>query len=122
MKIVFLVGLGGFIGSLSRYFIEKSLYAIIQSSFPYPTFLINLIGCFLIGLLFGLSNKLDIISFELRIFLATGILGSFTTFSTFSKDSLILLKDGNIKYFLLYTLSSFIIGILFTFIGYTIVK
>ena len=117
-----IVGFGSFLGGGSRYLIQKHLTDSIQSSFPYPTLLINILGCFILGLLFGLSNKYDFLSPETRLFLTTGLCGGFTTFSTFSSDSLMLLRDGNYHYFLLYALLSVAVGIICTFFGYLIFK
>jgi fluoride exporter len=122
MKIFFIVGFGSFLGGGSRYLIQKYLTDSIQSSFPYATLLINISGCFILGFLLGLSNKYNFLSSETRLFLTTGLCGGFTTFSTFSNDSLMLLRDGNYYYFLLYTLLSVVVGIICTFLGYLIFK
>jgi len=122
MKMFFIVGLGSFLGGGFRYLLQKQLTDSIQSSFPYATLLINITGCFFIGFLLGLSNKYDFLSPETRLFLTTGLCGGFTTFSTFSNDSLMLLRDGNYYYFLLYALLSVVVGIICTFLGYLIFK
>ena len=122
MKMFFIVGLGSFLGGGFRYLIQKQLTDSIQSSFPYSTLLINITGCFFLGFLLGISNKYDFLSPETRIFLTTGLCGGFTTFSTFSNDSLMLLRDGNYYYFLLYALLSVVVGIICTFLGYLIFK
>lgn len=122
MKMFFIVGLGSFLGGVFRYLLQKQLTDSIQSSFPYATLLINITGCFFIGFLLGLSNKYDFLSPETRLFLTTGLCGGFTTFSTFSNDSLMLLRDGNYYYFLLYALLSVVVGIICTFLGYLIFK
>lgn len=122
MKLVFIVGIGGFFGSTARFLIQKYFPFAVQSSFPVATLLINLSGSFLIGLIYGLSNRYNIMSADLRLFLTTGFCGGFTTFSTFSNESLLLLKAGDYKHFLVYTTFSIIAGIFFTFFGYYIVK
>lgn len=122
MKMFFIVGLGSFLGGGFRYLIQKQLTDSIQSSFPYSTLLINITGCFFLGFLLGISNKYDFLSPETRLFLTTGLCGGFTTFSTFSNDSLMLLRDANYYYFFLYVILSVVVGIICTFLGYLIFK
>ena len=121
MKMFFIVGLGSFLGGGFRYLIQKQLTDSIQSSFPYSTLLINITGCFFLGFLLGISNKYDFFSPETRLFLTTGLCGGFTTFATFSNDSLMLLRDANYYYFFLYVILS-VVGIICTFLGYLIFK
>lgn len=122
MKMFFIVGSGSFLGGGFRYLIQKQLTDSIQSSFPYSTLLINITGCFFLGFLLGISNKYDFFSPETRLFLTTGLCGGFTTFSTFSNDSLMLLRDANYYYFFLYVILSVVVGIICTFLGYLIFK
>lgn len=122
MKMFFIVGSGSFLGGGFRYLIQKQLTDSIQSSFPYSTLLINITGCFFLGFLLGISNKYDFLSPETRLFLTTGLCGGFTTFSTFSNDSLMLLRDANYYYFFLYVILSVVVGIICTFLGYLIFK
>ncbi len=87
-----LVGLGGFFGAISRYFV----YLIIPAhSFPLATLLVNIVGSFFLGIIFSLSTRL---STEIVTTLTIGFLGAFTTFSTFSADTITLLKSGNVFY------------------------
>lgn len=122
MKLFLIVGLGSFLGGGTRFIAQKYLSILIKSAFPYPIFTINILGSLLIGILFGLSSKYNIFSNEVRLFLTTGFCGGFTTFSTFSYDSLMLLKDGNYFYFFIYIFLSVFLGIFFTFVGYSIFK
>ena len=78
------VGLGGFIGSIGRYLAAGAVHQIFPSSyFPIGTAVVNIIGCFLIGILTGLAELRNLLSPEMRTFLLIGMLGGFTTFSTF---------------------------------------
>lgn len=122
MRLFLIVGLGGFLGTTSRYLVQKYVSFAFHSVFPFSTLCINLTGCFLIGILFGLSNKYNIMSTEVRLFLTTGFCGGFTTFSAFSNESFLLLKEGNYLYFFTYIALSLLVGIFLTFLGYLIFK
>ena len=111
-----LIGLGSFIGGISRYLLSQFIQLKIVSSFPYGTLLVNIIGCFLIGVVFGLFERSGLTN-EWRLFLATGVLGGFTTFSAFSYESLKLVRDGQAGYALIYIFCSVIIGLTATYGG-----
>ena len=119
MKHLLLVGLGGAIGSMLRY-AGGLLYS--NKSFPFTTFLINVIGSFAIGIVIGFCIKNESVSNNWKLFLATGICGGFTTFSTFSFENLQLLQEGKIVLSLLYILSSIILGILASLIGFKLIS
>lgn len=121
MKEILLVGAGGMIGSILRMVILKlNIYNI---SLPFNTFLVNIFGCFLVGILLKYSTGLSKeISVNLNNFLIIGFCGGFTTFSAYSVDSLNLLNDDKIILFLLYSVLSSAIGILFCYIGMNIIK
>src|SRR5881409_1720985 len=97
-RSILLVGLGGFVGSVARYVVAVFFAGLASSAFPFATFTVNVVGCFLIGILFALSERGDILTPEWRIFLTTGFCGGFTTFSTFSYESIRLLQDGELLY------------------------
>ncbi len=122
MKSILFVGLGGFAGSILRYLISKAISNATITAFPFGTFIVNIIGCFLIGLLYAISDKYGILNQEWKLLLTVGLCGGFTTFSTFANESLLLLKSGNLLYFLLYTSLSVLIGIFATFLAVIIVK
>ena len=102
------VGLGGFIGSVARYAVSVGLGAAPADRFPWATFAVNCLGCLLIGLLVGASKAS--LSEPVRLFLITGILGGFTTFSAFGLESLTLLRRGETSLALLYILGSVLVG------------
>jgi len=120
-KIILLIGAGGFLGSVSRYILSQFVQNKILSAFPYGTMAVNLIGSFLIGVVFALVEKGNI-SPEYRLFIATGILGGFTTFSAFSLDTLTLIQEGVYLETILYILITLIGGIALAFFGNLIIK
>lgn len=121
MKIILVIGIGSFIGGTSRYLLARLIQNKFLSTYPFGTLGVNIIGCFLIGIVFGLSERGNI-SMEWRLFLATGILGGFTTFSSFSNETVSLLRDGQYWLAFSYIASSVIIGLIATFIGISLVK
>jgi len=121
MKIIFAIGLGSFIGGVLRYLLSQFVQLKIVSAFPFGTFIVNVIGCFFIGLVFGLAEKGNLTN-EWRLFLITGVLGGFTTFSAFSNETVALIREGNLWYASSYVASSIGIGLLATFLGISIAK
>jgi CrcB protein len=90
-----LVGVGGGIGAMARYLVGGwVLHQTIQERMPYGTLAVNLIGCLAIGLLAGAAERIEVLSPEARLFLFTGVLGGFTTFSAFGYDTMFLLRRG----------------------------
>ena len=88
------VGLGGMIGSIMRYLVSGWTHKILSSLlFPYGTLTVNVTGCLLIGILGGLSENKEFLSPQMRLFLFIGVLGGFTTFSTFGYETAALLRD-----------------------------
>jgi CrcB protein len=89
------VGVGGFLGSVGRFVVAGFFNRLSPAlAFPIGTLAVNILGCFLIGLLYGLAESRNILGTDTRIFLFIGVLGGFTTYSTFGFESLALLKDG----------------------------
>lgn len=117
MKDLFMVGIGGFAGSVLRYKIGAFISTKTTSEFPWGTFCINLTGAFLIGLLISSALKSQQMT---MLLLVTGFCGGFTTFSTFALENLKLLQSGQWAVFLSYILFSFICGIGLCFAGYLI--
>ena len=121
MRILLLIGTGSFIGGVLRYSISQFIQTKFLSSFPFGTLGINILGCFAIGLVFALSERTNM-SPEMRLFLATGICGGFTTFSAFSNETFSLMRDGQLLYASVYITSSVLFGLFATFIGYSLLK
>lgn len=121
MKQVLIVFLGGGTGSVARYLLSKWLNNPI-SGLPYGTFLANVLGSFLIGIILGYFYKTNTISQNTMLLLATGFCGGFTTFSTFVYESHVLLKNSDFLYFGIYALASIILGFAAVFLGMWITK
>ncbi len=117
MKNILLIGLGGFLGSTSRYFAQVYIDQAIITKFPTGTYFVNIVGCFLIGLVYGFAEKEHLLHAETRMFLAIGFCGSFTTFSTFAHENLKLMNEGNFITLTSYTLLSVALGVFFTYLG-----
>jgi fluoride exporter len=121
-KTLLLVGTGGFLGSISRFLASRLIQNNWPATFPFGTFFVNISGCFLIGLIYGISEKSSILTSGWKMFLAVGFCGGFTTFSTFANENLALLRDGDFFHFLLYTGLSVFLGITATFLGVVITR
>jgi len=121
MKELFFVGSGGFIGSVLRYFLSQYIQSKPESGFPYGTLAVNIIGCFIIGIVYALFSRGEITN-DWKLFLATGICGGFTTFSAFSNEMLLLFKSGNITEAVIYLTVSIVAGILATLSAYLLIK
>ena len=122
IKMFFIVGLGSFLGGGSRYLTQQFITKQFSTPFPYGTLIVNILGCFLIGIIFSLSEKANLLSTELRMFLATGFCGGFTTFSTFSLENYGLLRDGQFFYVFMYVGLSVFVGFLATYLGIQFIK
>ena len=122
MKLALIIGIGGFFGSISRYLVHQAILKIWPAPFPIGTFTINMMGSFLFGILFALSEHYKILSSEWRLFLSIGFCGSFTTYSTFALEGFTLFQQKEYFIFLSYTLGSLIVGILCAAAGYILLS
>lgn len=121
MRIILAIGIGSFMGGIARYLLSQLIQNKFLSTFPFGTLSVNIIGCLLIGVIFGLSERGNV-TMIWRLFLVTGFLGGFTTFSSFSNETVGLIRDGQIWQAFAYIASSVIIGLLATFVGIAIIK
>jgi fluoride exporter len=113
------VFIGGGLGAVSRFALSRLVHAQVNTSFPLGTLIINLTGCFLIGFLAAFFDKW-LVPPNLRLFILVGFLGGYTTFSSFGLESFNLLKEMEIKYFLLNVLGSNILGIVLVAAGFLV--
>ena len=121
LKTIFAVGAGSFLGGAGRYLVSWAMKNV-NKGFPWATLAVNLVGCFLIGLLWGLFSKNGAEGSNWALFLTVGLCGGFTTFSTFSKEALVMLQGGNIWGFAGYVAISVIAGIALVALGYFLVR
>ena len=119
MKEIAIVFIGGGLGSALRFGVGK-LFISSLSKFPTATFLVNIIGCLLIGLLVAYFSKSE--NSFYKLLLVTGFCGGFTTFSTFSNETILLLKNNQITLAATYIISSLLLGLLATFVGYILMN
>jgi CrcB protein len=122
IKNILLIALGGGLGSALRYLSNIGVEKIWTNKLYYATFLVNIIGCFLIGLLMGYLQKNETDNSALKLLLVTGFCGGFTTFSTFGLENYNLLQSQNYITSLLYIAASIVIGIAFVGVGIYLTK
>ncbi|HEX5170650.1 MAG TPA: fluoride efflux transporter CrcB [Cyclobacteriaceae bacterium] len=115
IKVVLLIS-GGAIGTLARYSVSGAIHRWLGSSFPMGTLAVNIIGSFIIGFLWGLFER-EYLSPNVRSFLFIGVLGGFTTFSSFSLETFNLFREGETKWAILNILANNLIGLLMVFAG-----
>lgn len=117
------VGLGGFIGAIARYKLGGLvLHHTADWRFPLSTFLVNIFGCLVIGLLAGIATRQHIFSPDLRLFLFPGILGGFTTFSAFGYETFFLIRRGDSHIALYYAVLSVLCGLALLWLGYKLTE
>ena len=122
IKELFYVGLGGGLGSMLRYVTTFYTNKYVQSSFPLATFLVNIGGCFLVGILLGLSEKYVFLNNELKLLLIIGFCGGYTTFSAFSAESLRLFEAGNYFILCVYIVVTVLLSLFFVWLGNFVIK
>lgn len=115
---IMLVGAGGFIGSIARYVTVRLVDSRLNQVFPWGTFTVNVVGCFLIGLAVGVTGRYGAAGDHWRIFLGAGFCGGFTTFSAFALENHNLMIDRLVGVGMLYIIASVVLGILAVFAGH----
>ena len=122
VKTIILVGIGGGIGSILRFLSGLLVNKYIPLVFPWGTFMVNVVGCFLIGAFLGIFDRDQWTDPDLKTLLVIGFCGGFTTFSTFSFESLGLLQSNNTAIAIAYMALSVIICLLATWVGFFVMK
>jgi len=122
LKTILYIALGGGLGSVLRYLTAVVMNKYVQSSFPYTTFVTNVVGCLLVGLFFGYLEKHNALSQDLKFFLITGFCGGYTTFSTFSHENMQLMQTNQMVTVFLYISLSVFVGLMATWFGLTLAK
>lgn len=120
LRSLLFVGLGGAAGSALRFAIGYLINRSVFNNFPVATFFINLLGCFLIGLIFGFAERNTVFQGNLLLLLTTGFCGGFTTFSTFALENVGLLQKQQTITALLYSILSVILGLILCRLGFYI--
>lgn len=112
MERFFYISIGAVVGANARYLVGVWAAERLGANFPYGTFLVNIIGCFVIGLFFGLGETRITITPELRLLFAVGFLGAFTTFSSFGYESITLVRSGSLWFGMLNIVGTNVLGLL----------
>jgi CrcB protein len=121
MKLILAIGLGSFLGGVSRYLLSELLKNLYTQNFPFATFFVNVVGCFLIGICFSIFEK-NILDKTFYAIIAVGFLGGFTTFSAFSLDAFKLIREAKYLILLFYLSGSVLFGLIATITGYWLFK
>lgn len=122
IKSLLIVGTGSFIGGAMRYLLSTLMKSVCGQGFPWGTLMVNLLGCFLFGMLFAVFGKSSATDNTLYLLLTTGICGGFTTFSTFANESVQMLQQGNTWGFVGYVATSVVAGLALIALGYGVAK
>ena len=120
-KDILLAGIGSFLGGSARYIVSQFVHSN-SYAYPWATFAVNVLGCFLIGLLWGIMIRFPNAPSWVPLFLMSGFCGGFTTFSAFSRESFALLQSGNHMTFIIYVSGSVLLGIVAVAFGYILAK
>ena len=122
MKALLLIGCGSFAGGVLRYGVSRLLQGAPWLSLPWGTYCVNILGCLLLGLCYGVSERYQVFSEEMRLLFIVGFCGSFTTFSTFIHENCLLMLQSDVLGFVVYVSLSVASGLLAVYAGHGLVK
>ena len=122
IKSLLIVGTGSFIGGAMRYLLSTLMKSVCGQGFPWGTLMVNLLGCFLFGMLFAVFGKSSATDNTWYLLLTTGVCGGFTTFSTFANESVQMLQQGNTWGFVGYVATSVVAGLALIALGYGVAR
>lgn len=122
LKSMLLAGVGGFVGTCLRYLTGKLCHLFVVGSFPMGTFVVNIIGSFIIGVLFGMAERTNTITPAISALLITGFCGGFTTYSSFANDVFLLLQNRHWITLAFYLGLTLVLGVALVWAGRTVVK
>lgn len=122
IRILLLIGTGSFVGGVFRFLLSHLIQEHASSGFPWGTLVVNVAGCFAIGLLYGISDRGHLPSEELRLFCMVGLCGGFTTFSSFICEGYDMVSGRNFLHLAAYLLLSIVLGLLAFHFGYCVLK
>ena len=122
IKSIFIVGAGSFVDGALRYYLSTLIRNYCAHGFPWGTLTVNVLGCFIFGILFALFHKSGTAYSSWCLLLTTGLCGGFTTFSTFTHESMQMLQNNNIMGFACYVAASIILGLALVALGYWVVR
>ncbi len=116
------VALGGAFGAASRYVLAGAVHRILPATFPYGTFFVNITGCFLFGVIAGIADERSAIGPDARRFLLVGVIGGFTTFSSYTYESFALVRDGQLVSAFANTAGQVVVGFAALWAGYVLAR
>ncbi len=122
LRTILIVGTGGFIGSVMRYLVQVWVEKGLTSTFPLGTLIANIAGSFIIGMVFALAEKGNLMNAEWRIFLTVGICGGFTTFSAFAYNNFTMLREHSFGQFFINVGGNLFFGILAVYLGIILIR
>ena len=122
LRAILLIGLGGGIGSILRYLTAAGINKYFSGAFPLAIFIVNIIGCLIVGFCLGIFEKNQVVNPDLKLLFVTGFCGGYTTFSTFAYENVNLVQNNNSLMAFVYIAASIVIGMFAVWLGLTLAK